>query len=207
MLAQQYFLEGILVLSCYIGAFSRFRYPGINEDWKVYKEIVLNYSGMRDMYEKIDLLFFYQWPRSIQSSKSEYKKLRNHPELVNVLSKVFGAEQSISPKSSPNRFLSVPKLLTVISPRSIPGFDQRNFETYIELFSNCEILYRFVRCQAVHHRDFPLFNEISEVESGKVRYESNHIIDELVIHKTVDNIAKNLGTECLKENKWPWELP
>ncbi len=61
---KDYYLEGILLISCYIGAFSSLRYPTIKWDGEKYKKIVLDYSGMKDLYEEIDLLFFYQWPKS-----------------------------------------------------------------------------------------------------------------------------------------------
>lgn len=59
----KYYLEAILVLSCYIGALGSLRYPG-EQDNRAYKTVVREYSGKRDFYEQVDLLFFLQWPRS-----------------------------------------------------------------------------------------------------------------------------------------------
>jgi len=64
LVSDDFFLEGLLVLSCYIGALGRLRYPSETRDWKSYKTIVSEYSGQREVFENIDLLFFYQWPTS-----------------------------------------------------------------------------------------------------------------------------------------------
>lgn len=53
----KYYLEAILVMSCYIGALGSLRYPG-EKDNKAYKRVVREYSGKKDFYEQIDLLFF-----------------------------------------------------------------------------------------------------------------------------------------------------
>src|SRR3974377_1508627 len=74
----EYFFEGLLVLSCYIGALARLRYPQETKDWKSYKKIVSEYSGQIAIYENIDLLFFYQWPRSKLANDKTYKHVKNH---------------------------------------------------------------------------------------------------------------------------------
>ena len=61
---EDYYLEAVLILSCYIGAFSSLRYPTIDYESERYKKVVQDYSGLRDLYEEIDLLFFYNWPTS-----------------------------------------------------------------------------------------------------------------------------------------------
>jgi len=60
--SEDYFIEGLLVLICYIGALARARFPQEQKDWKSYKKIVWEYGGKKDIYGNIDLLFFYQWP-------------------------------------------------------------------------------------------------------------------------------------------------
>jgi hypothetical protein len=203
---QEFFLEGILVLSCYIGALSRLRYRNEDKDWKAYKQIVLEYSGKRDLYEKIDLLFFYQWPRSLYKDDKEFKKLADYPQLVQIFTSKFGDEGSIRLDNDKNRYATENHLLNAISSNPFPEFDQDNFIRYVKLFSNCEILYRYVRCQAVHENDFPLVNKVSIVESGTIRYEDNHIITGKVIYETVRDILENLRRECLAKQQWPFEL-
>ena len=70
---EEYFLEGLLVLSCYIDALGRLRYPNVTKDWKRYKTIVSEYSGQTDVFKNIDLLFFYQWPSSEIANDKEYE--------------------------------------------------------------------------------------------------------------------------------------
>ena len=59
----KYYLEAILVLSCYMGALGSLRYPDA-KDGKAYTTVVREHSGRRDFFEQIDLLFFLQGPRS-----------------------------------------------------------------------------------------------------------------------------------------------
>ena len=44
----EYHCEAILVLSCYIGAFARLRYPSERNDAVSYKDIVLQYADKDD---------------------------------------------------------------------------------------------------------------------------------------------------------------
>lgn len=60
---QKYYLEAWLVLSCHIGALASLRFPTLRDN-EGYKRVVLQYSGMKDFYQQIDLSFFLQWPRS-----------------------------------------------------------------------------------------------------------------------------------------------
>lgn len=200
----EYYLEGILVLSCYIGAFSRLRFPLEDRDWKAYKRIVIEYSGMREFYENVDLLFFYQWPRSLYKNDKVYKKLNNYNELVKVFTNKFGDESVIQIKNS-LRYISVDDLLNAISANPFSGFDQNNFQEHIKLFNLSQILYQYVRCQAVHEYDFPLMNKVSNI-NGVVRYDDNHAITGKVIYKTVFSILSNLKSECLSKSQWPYEL-
>lgn len=68
--SDEYFLEGLLVLICYIGALARVRYPQEQKDWKSYKDIVWEYGEKKELYGNIDLLFFVSGPnRKWQMSK------------------------------------------------------------------------------------------------------------------------------------------
>ncbi len=67
-----YLLEGILVLSCYLGAFAALRFPTLR-DGEAYVKILLEYSDNRGFFERIDLLFFYQWALSKLRDKGNYK--------------------------------------------------------------------------------------------------------------------------------------
>jgi len=199
-----YFLEGLLVLSCYIGALARVRYPQETKDWKSYKRIVWEYSGQKDIYGNIDLLFFYQWPRSKYANDSVYKRIKNHPELVDVFKDNFGDEGTI--KNDPLRYQDRENLVSLVKAMSPAWFDESNFRKCIELFSNNQILYQFVRCEAVHNSDFPLFNAAFYPEQKGHAYKDNHQISRDVILVTVKNIVSNLKTECLDKTKWPCEL-
>jgi hypothetical protein len=78
----EYFLEAILVLVCYIGALAAARFPG-RGDRDSYKRIVDRYSGLESIYNKVDLLFFYQWPRSsYRRSKMIHANVVSHKRLV-----------------------------------------------------------------------------------------------------------------------------
>ncbi|MCI0557420.1 MAG: hypothetical protein MN733_02915 [Nitrososphaera sp.] len=202
--SDKYFLEGVLVLSCYIGALARLRYPQETKDWKSYKTIVSQYSGLEDIFNNIDLLLFYQWPKSKLANAAIYKGLKNHAELVSILKKEFGDEEDI--KGSASRYQDQTALMDLIKKENTTWFDEDNFKKYVELFSNNQILYEFLRCEAVHNADFPLFNASWQPETKKHTYKDNHQVSRNVILTTVKNIGGKLREECLAESKWPWEL-
>ena len=54
LLDTEYGLEGLTVLLCYIGAFAYLRYRK-GRDRENYIKIVKEYSGFRDIYDKIDI--------------------------------------------------------------------------------------------------------------------------------------------------------
>jgi hypothetical protein len=204
--SKEYFFEGLLVLSCYIGGLARLRYPTISDDWKSYKEIVSKYSDLNDIFENIDLLFLYQW-RNNPTVKNEkvYNDLKDYPKLLAIFKSEFGDEENI--KGSTIRYQKRDKLIELIKSKNVAWFDEVNFTKRIELFSNNQILYKFVRCEAVHNADiFPIFKRSYQPQANKQTYKDNHQINREVILNTVSNIVRRLRQESLKELKWPWEL-
>lgn len=199
---KDYYLEAILLLSCYIGAFASLRYPTIQSDGEKYKKVVLEYSGLKEMYELIDLLFFYQWPSSDFKDHGEYKKLKHHSELVRILKAKYGDEADIKEGT---RYISQDEFINHISSNSFADFDQQNLKQYLTLFSLCELLYRYLRCYAVHNVSFPFINKGQTVD-GEIIYRDNHKITGEVLLHTSESILNNLELECVKLNKWPGEL-
>jgi hypothetical protein len=202
--SEKYFFEGLIVLSCYIGALARQRYPQISEDWKSYKKIISEYSDLNDIFENIDLLFFYQWPVSKLSNDKEFKKLKSYDLLLAVFKNEFGDEQKI--KGSTIRYQKREKLIKMIKSKNVFWFDEGNFTKYIEMFSNNQILYTFVRCEAVHNIDSSLFNRSYQNQTEHDTYEDKHQVNREVVLNAVKNILKNIRQECLKDLKWPWQL-
>lgn len=200
--AQEYYLEAILVLSCHIGALASLRFPTLADN-AAYKRVVLEYSSMRDFYEQIDLLFFLQWPRSEFLSHGDFLKLKNHAEIAKAVEAAFGDENTV--RQDTKRYVSQRDFLAAVSGSPFPGFDQHNLQLYLPLFSNLELLYRYVRCRAVHSLRFPFITRV-HLSNGGVRYDSNHAITGGVLYQTALGVLNNLRTECLRENKWPWEL-
>ncbi len=152
---QRYRLEGILVLSCYLGAFAALRFQTLR-DGEAYVKIVLEYSGSRDFFENIDLLFFYQWPSSKLRENGNYKALKQYSEIVEALKRCYGTEDKIKAET---RYVSQAKFIENVMAAAIPGFDEQNLREKLPLFSLAELLYRYVRCDVVHNYDFPLINE------------------------------------------------
>lgn len=202
MAESKYYLEAILVLSCYIGALGSLRYPGEKEDNKAYKRVVREYSGKKDFYEQIDLLFFLQWPRSLFWSHGDYRKLKNHEEISKVIVDAYGEETKI--KNS-TRFISQQDFMLCVERRPFPGFDGQNLRELLPRFSLCEMLYRYLRCRAVHDVRFPFVTKFHQVGGG-TRYEDNHAITGAVLLETTQNILTSLSFECLEKAKWPEEL-
>ncbi len=194
-------------MSCYVGALAVARFPG-RSDKDAYKKIVNKYSGMKSLYNKVDLLFFYQWSRSsYRRSKDKrsapYRKISGYSQIKRKIIGRFGNEQSIrdNPK---RRYITIPTLLKLFDP--IPrGLNRRKIYEDIKLFTISEILYRYVRCHAVHENSFPLIRTVSCV-NGTTRYEDGHLITGLRLLETVENIVNNLKKECLSKSKFPWEL-
>ena len=198
---QKYYLEGWLVLSCHIGAFASLRFPTLRDN-EGYKSVVLQYSGMKDFYEQIDLLFFLQWPRSDFSSNGDFLKLKNHTDLAKKIKAAFGDENIIRNRQ---RYVSQHDFLGAVSQNPLPGFDQGNLQQYLPLFSNAELLYRYVRCRAVHALLFPFVTRVHLADGG-IRYDDNHAITGSVLYKTALGILIKLRSECVSMSKWPWEL-
>ena len=198
---KRYYLEGLLTLSCYVGAFGAMRYPSL-KDGEAYVKIVLEYSGKRDFYEQIDLLFLFQWPRSKLRDKGNYKDLKNHTEIVAALTKVYGSEEDIKAKT---RYVSKEDVIGHVRAAAIPGLNEQNLQDKLPLFSLAELLYRYLRCDAVHNAGFPFINKWTDME-GNVEYEENHAITGTILHETVEGITNNLCNECLKAGKRPYQL-
>ena len=202
--SDEYFVEGLLVLICYIGALARVRYPQEPKDWKSYKTIVWEYGGKKDIYGNIDLLFFCQWPKSKMANSSIYQRLKNHSEIVSIIKESFGDEEAI--KNGSQRYQTREALVSLIKKKERSWFDESNFREHVELFSNNQILYEILRCEAVHNADFPLFNPTCETGQSKITYKDNHQLTRQVILETVQNILSGIENECLAQSKWPWEL-
>ncbi|MGM0769041.1 MAG: hypothetical protein ACQEV6_13540 [Pseudomonadota bacterium] len=202
--SEKFHLEGVTVLLCHIAALGRGRYPDL-KDRKSFKAVVKEYSGKYDLFENIDLLFLIQHPHSKVSEDPVYKKLANYDEILTAIENSIGTEEQIRENDS-LRYQKRENLLEILKQASIPGFNVKNFETYIELFSNNQILYEFARCEAVHNRDFPLINIGTTFPDMQKTYTPNHQIDSEVLIETLSGIIENLKIECLKKEKWPHEL-
>lgn len=198
---QRYYLECWLVLSCYVGAFASMRFPTL-QDSAAYVKAVLEYSGKREFYEQIDLLFLCQWPRSKLREHGTYKMLKNHEEIVKVLNKLYGSEEDIKAEI---RYLSPSKLISDLVAAAIPNFDEKNFRDGLPLFSLAEQLYRYVRCDAVHNAKFPFVDKATTADGNTV-YRDNHAITGQVLLETTLGVLSNLRDECLTNHKWPHEL-
>ncbi len=204
MESDKFHLEGITVALCHIAALGRERYPKC-KDRQSFKSIVKEYSGKYDLYENIDLLFLFQYPHSKVSDDPIYGKLEKYEEIVSVIEQEIGTEQEIHDNYD-LRFQKRDKLLQILEQSNISDFDNDNFERYIELFSNNQILYEFARCEAVHNRDFPLINIGATFPDMQKTYTSNHQIDAEALSETLAGIIENLKKECLGKEEWPRNL-
>ncbi len=201
--SDDYCLEGLIVIVCYIGALGALRYQN-TKDWKSYKDIISNYSGNSEIFDSIDLLLFYQFQRSRLVKEKIYEKLNNYDDILGVLEEAYGNEQAI--KDGANRYVKKDDISKLIKEGNADWYDEENFLEFIQLFSNNQILYKYARCDAVHNADFPLLNPSHNPETGKITYEDNHQVDRALILSTLKNIVANLKEECLKGEVWPWEL-
>jgi hypothetical protein len=198
---QRYYLEAWLVLSCHIGALASLRFPTLRDN-DSYKCVVLQYSGMKDFYEQIDLLFFLQWPRSEFSNHGDFLKLKNHADIAKKIETAFGDENAIR---NQQRYVSQIDFMAAVGQNPFPGFNQGNLQQYLPLFSNVELLYRYVRCHAVHALRFHFVTRVSLAQGG-IRYDDNHAITGPVLYETARGILNNIRSECVNGNNWPWEL-
>lgn len=197
----KYYLEAILVLSCYIGALGSLCYPG-EQDNKAYKTVVREYSGRRDFYEQIDLLFFLQWPRSDFRTHGDYLKLKNHADVSKIIVTTYGDEDQIKSRT---RYISQQDFVASVDRSPFQGFDRENLQQHLPLFSLYEMLYRYLRCRAVHSVRFPFVTKVHVVD-GSSHYEDNHAITGSVLLETTEGILGNLSKECIEKSRWPWEL-
>lgn len=200
---QKFYTDGILLLCCHIASLAKMRYPNKN-DRDGYIAIVLEYSGMGWFYEKVDLKLFYQLPNSILKEKVRNKPLNSSYKLISNATKKQYPEKDMD---KPNiRYIHKDHLIKIISSLRIQGVYPENINEYISIFTLSDILYRFIRCYAVHNFDFPLLNRISVAGKDEEIYEANHIIDHEIIIKTAKYIFYKLWSECIAKNKWAHEL-
>lgn len=197
----RYHLEGILVLSCYLGAFAAMRFREL-QDGEAYVRTVREYSGKRDFFDQIDLLFFWQWPRSKLRDKGNYKALKQHSEIVAALMNVYGDEDDIKVGT---RYVYPGEFVSHVKAAEIPEFDESNLRENLPLFSLAELLYRYLRCDAVHNADFPFLNKTTDID-GNVSYKSNHAITGQIVLETARGVHNTLWRECRGNDKWPHEL-
>lgn len=195
-------LEGITILICQIAAIAKNRYPE-DKDWKSFKKIIIEYSGMHDLYENIDLLFFHQWPDSKLASDKKFNKLEKYAEIKSILETNYGPMDNIN--HSPHRYQKR-KSLSLLLDSSIDDFNSANFIKFIELFSNNQIFYQYARCEAVHNNEFPLINIGVTDPTKRKTYKDNHQITGKIIIETLDGILKSTKEECLNNDKWLHEL-
>ncbi len=128
--------------------------------------------------------------------------LKNHSALVTKIEAAFGDENKVR---TGKHYVSQVEFMTTLGSSPFSGFDQANLQQHLPLFSNVELLYRYVRCRAVHSRRFPFVTKVYLGE-GKIRYENNHAITGSKLYKTASGIVSNLRLECEGKSKWPWEL-
>ena len=197
----RFLLEGILTLSCYLGALAELRFPALDQ-YEAYPKLVLDYSGRPDFFEQIDLLFLYQWPRSELRDHGHYKEFKNYAETVKVLRKKYGSEDDVKEKT---RYVAQADVIGVVLAAKSSAFDEQNLRMKLPLFSLGQILYRYLRCDAVHTAEFPLLNESTD-SKGNVSYKPNHAITSDVLLETTTAVLRNLREECLAKGKWPQEL-
>ena len=191
---EEFLFEAILVLCCHIGSYARLRFPK-QSDHESYKRIVLVYAGQRQLYEKIDLLFLYQWPRSDLSDDRRYKKFKNYSSVKRILESHFGDENAIQQKQ---QFVTQDSIIKRVT--SIPGLDMNNLKISLPLFSVAEELYHYMRCPAVHNMRFAFWSK-----QGKGTHPLTK--NKYTLLTTARNIHRNLKRECLKQAKLPSQLP
>jgi hypothetical protein len=118
---KRHYLEGVLALSCYLGALGAMRYPTLR-DGDAYVKVVLEYSGKREFYEQVDLLFFLQWPKSKLKDHGSYKELKNHTEIAAALMKVYGTADDVKAKT---RYVSKADVVHHATEAKIARFDEQ----------------------------------------------------------------------------------
>lgn len=191
---EKYFLEGILVLCCHIGSFAALRFPCWLDNER-FKEILLRYSGKRSVYEKVDLLFLYQWPRSEFRKHGGYMAFKNYAQVKKVLVSKCGDENAIW---TGKRFVTQASIIRRLLASRFPGLDTENLKSSLPLFSVAEQMYRYLRSSAVHNVRFPLVS--------RPGYQTGHLITKELLSETAENIISNLENECLRKAKLPWQL-
>lgn len=121
---------------------------------------------------------------------------------MNIIKVEYGEEETIKEK---NRYITPEIFLELIDGNTFNGYDQANLAQHLPLFNLSELLYRYVRCQAIHGYLFP-FVTITHVVGNGIILRDNQAITGAVISETASNILSELKDECVRKRKWPWEL-
>ncbi len=164
-----------------------FRYrQEYSESSKRFKKLLFTYSNLNSALEKIDLAFLYHWDDSEHRETPKYKKAieKIHKKIKIALSELYGTIDT----HMVNRFIDPNTLYQdLIRKNTLP--DCLTLEN-LQLFSACEVIYRFGRCKMVHQGEF--------VSTGFIDID-------LLIHLT-KNIANNLKSICIENKKFADEL-
>ena len=95
--------------------------------------------------------------------------------------------------------------INTVKAANIPNFDEQNLCDKLPLFSLSELLYCYVRCDAVHNADYPFIDKVS-YSDGRVSYRDNHIITGSVLLDTTRSACKVLWDECNVKGKFIGQL-
>ena len=148
----------------------------------------------------IDLLFFYQWPRSDFADLKSYKELEHYEHILEILVATFGSEDQI--RDPDRRYQNPNDILAAVLANPFQGFNRQNLQRKLSLFSIAEILYRIVRCYAVHAKSFPLVQSYVDAH-GRSGVRENHFITAELLYTVTSNIIERYESECLAEGDWP----
>lgn len=196
----RFVLEGYLVLVCYLGALASQRYP-LLKDNEAYCQFTLEYSGKRNFYEQIDLLFLYQWPRSKFRTHGLYTSFNEYSDLVKAVEWKFGTERDLN---ETNRYVSPTEIISVAKSK-VPHLNGTDLEKKLKLFSLIQLLYRYARCDAVHNAIYSLINEGVNIDGERI-IRDNSALTRDVILSTVKHANDTLWQECRSLKKWPQEI-
>lgn len=67
---------------------------------------------------------------------------------------------------SGTRYVPPAEVVANVRAAAISTFDAQNLVEKLPLFSVAELLYRYLRCDAVHNAEFPFVNELEDMNDN-----------------------------------------
>lgn len=205
-IAAQGFTEEALILACcHLSGMAQLRYAGSRDDAKLFTQLVREYGGHPEVYERVSRREITRWT---EKDPFAPKALQEHAAVSVEIGKRFGDEPSVAGDPT--------EVELIAALQGVPRMDMKNLEVNLWKYTYGAILYRRWRSPGVHRGaiDAPWEVETRRKVFGlgdngqRAHYDSfdRLTFSETLVMDTLQRVFEALRAECLEKNVFPPEL-